>query len=548
MAPRVRRTITDAYVWPSVIGDITKWIKECPDCPLAKAKRNIKHNQYNPTQYRKPRNAYGIDFYGIAKSRNGYVGVLTVVDLYTRFVQFIPVQDTTAATAAKALVENVILSRGPFSILVSDGAKAYTGKIMQHFARTHNIHHVTTYHWPQGNAITERNHVILGEFLRLIPADKRDRWENEIPHLAFAVNMSVNSTNGFTPFELDCGYQPITPFDIKFQGKPTVEDLDPAKFLKTKVEVEITKERMQALYEIANRYAEAARMTELESLNKPSGRKITFSKGEKVIIYAPAQQSRRSRAEDSEESDDSDETTSVWKPKHSLSWRRAEILEKISNTTYSVKCDNGRILQRSVALIVRDNSKKAAQTKTVQQQKSPEATSSSDFAEGDFVAAKDNLTATEYEIAQITDVNDDGTLQLRYYGTTNVDLKKAVFKRVWETRFGTTMLQDKMPPKSEKPSPYVATEVDIELIVTKVMLTEQGKLSQKSVTALQATPLHHRVMNRLKARDVPTADTSSAEQGDNENISRKQKRQPDNISHGEKPTKIRKILRSHAKA
>ena len=111
------------------------WMSECPDCPLAKAKKkNIAHNQYSPTTYRRPRNAYGVDFYSIAKSVRGHVGVLTVVDLYSRRVMFIPVKDLTAETFAQKLLERVVWERGAFKVLVSDGANAFVDKIAKRLA------------------------------------------------------------------------------------------------------------------------------------------------------------------------------------------------------------------------------------------------------------------------------------------------------------------------------------------------------------------------------------------------------------------------------
>lgn len=200
--------------------DIYSWLSECPECPLAKAKKNISHNQYSPTEYRRPRNAYGVDYYGIAKSKRGYVGVMTVVDLHTRWVDYIPVKNETAEAFTRAMLERIVWKRGAFSILCSDGANAFVGKVAKQLASLLHIDKISTYHYPQGNSTTERNHVLLGEFLRMLPPHKRDAWEEEIGAVAYAANMSTNSSTGFSPFELDCGYQPSSTADLMFQDRP----------------------------------------------------------------------------------------------------------------------------------------------------------------------------------------------------------------------------------------------------------------------------------------------------------------------------------------
>ena len=45
MTQRVRRVLTNKYVWPKMTSDILSEIAKCSECPLAKAKKNIKHIQ-----------------------------------------------------------------------------------------------------------------------------------------------------------------------------------------------------------------------------------------------------------------------------------------------------------------------------------------------------------------------------------------------------------------------------------------------------------------------------------------------------------------------
>ena len=509
---RVRKVISDTHIWPKMFKDIHNWLQECVECPLAKAKKRIAHNQYSPLQFRRPRNAYGIDFYAIEKSDSGYVGVLTLVDLFTRFVLYIPIKDETAVTASTVILHNVIYGRGPFRYLVSDGAKALTGSIIQNLTQSWGIDHIKTFYWPQGNAITERNHVVLGEFLRLLPEDRRSCWEQDIPALAYAVNMSVNSATGFSPFELDCGYQPPSLHDVAFQELPVeVQDLLPQTYQYSKDEFAAYQARTQALHEIAARYADAARMVEMENLNSEHGPTVTFEPEEKVIIYAPPGQERKAN-----------ENSFNWKSKHRLQWKRAKVLKKLSKTTYLLEDESGKKVQRSVALIVRDRSASKEPTHDdssgvamanavtkVNGESSSTGPSDTSFCVGDLVAALQTENSNTYEIALITNLTTNYA-DLRYYGTTNSDVDRAVFKLGWQIKEGLMMLTNTKPHPKEKPEEYVG-RVHRDLLVAKVTLTAQGKIDAESKRKLQQKSLvHHYLAPRDKKLTTPSVESKAS--------------------------------------
>ena len=67
-------------------------------------------------------------------------------------------------------------------------------------------------------------HVIrsIGQILRSTVSSEQNDWVPRTPLVEFALNSSINSSSGFTPFELNCGYLPkLVPFpsdDIKYRG------------------------------------------------------------------------------------------------------------------------------------------------------------------------------------------------------------------------------------------------------------------------------------------------------------------------------------------
>ena len=73
------------------------------DGELSREVRDMR-GQFPVREFAQPRLAYAIDFYGIGPSIDGYVGVLSMIDLFSRWLTFIPVKDNTAATAVRVLL------------------------------------------------------------------------------------------------------------------------------------------------------------------------------------------------------------------------------------------------------------------------------------------------------------------------------------------------------------------------------------------------------------------------------------------------------------
>ena len=152
-----------------------------------------------------------------------------------------------------------------------------------------------------------------------------------MPILAYAVNMTVNASTGFTPFEMDTGYNSNSPIDMLFARKPMELDID--TFEKSAKEHLVHVQRVKELYVMASAIANDAREVVMNRLNSSTGVKPKFEVNEKVGVYVPGVPSK----------------DSAWKQKHLLHWRFATVIERVSHTTYIVKDRRGRTFQRSIA-------------------------------------------------------------------------------------------------------------------------------------------------------------------------------------------------------
>lgn len=487
MIRRVRRVLTSKYRWPKMISNMLTWIAECSECPLKKAKMNIAHNLYSPTDWRKPRTAYGVDFYSIATSRRGHVGVLTVTDLFTRFVMFIPVKDKTAETFAQVLMERVVFQRGAFKHLVSDGAQAFVGKTASNLAEMLKIKKVETYYYPQGNSTTERNHILLGEFLRLLPEDRRPDWDLEVGAVAYAQNMCVNSSTGFSPFELDCGFQPSSTADLIFQGKP-LPVFETEMFAKTPEEQMQLMQRIKDMHKIAQETDKLSKEITIQRLNNQNSKALDYIPGEKVLMYVRASPAK------------SGEANSPWKSKHLTHWRRGTVMKKLSSSTYEVIDTKGQTFIRSVALMKKDTSKTDAISEV---EESQDANSIADIISeekfyqiGTMLAIREdnNPDNKEFVIVETLKTLESGNLMVRYYGTTSKNTDKAKFSLVWVDN------KDRILLRNDKPSGHKAMTalIDPELILGEIKLNADQTLSRESLTYLDNKGLRMQVLKTVK--------------------------------------------------
>ena len=117
-------------------------------------------------------------------------------------------QVTAKEVAWLFLKEVMRLHRVPESI-VSD----HDTKFMSMF--WHELHRLmgtkllmsTVFH-PQMDGTTEQANCSIGQILRMIINDDQKNCTDKCPMVEFALNSSVSTTTGFTPFKLNEGYMP----------------------------------------------------------------------------------------------------------------------------------------------------------------------------------------------------------------------------------------------------------------------------------------------------------------------------------------------------
>jgi hypothetical protein len=203
--------IRDRYYWPGMYKQIKQHIVACTKCKQFKISRTKSSGKLQPIE---PPTGI-LDLMGpLTQSSNGCKYILVCTDYLSRFAITQATMNCTAETAARFLVEKVILQYGVPKQLLTDRGSHFMSNVFEAIASRCGVNHITTttYH-PQCNGLTERfNATLVGSISTYVNQQQTD-WDEYLPYATFAYNTSKQSTTQMEPFKLMYGRDAILPFD-----------------------------------------------------------------------------------------------------------------------------------------------------------------------------------------------------------------------------------------------------------------------------------------------------------------------------------------------
>lgn len=141
----------------------------------------------------------------LPRSKAGFMYILVIQDLFTRWVECCPLRVATGVKIWEAL-ENLVVSRWgtPRYILTNNGIE-FANKILRKFANECGIELVITppYH-PQANPVERVNRVLKTMIVAYLKQDHRE-WDRYLDDFRFAYNSahhtSFSASSAFLNFE-----------------------------------------------------------------------------------------------------------------------------------------------------------------------------------------------------------------------------------------------------------------------------------------------------------------------------------------------------------
>ena len=186
-------------------GCTSFYITSCTTCQKAKC------NNYPPKAPllpmaipTKPMEFIAIDIAHMPKDSNGYQYFLIIGDIFSKYIQAVPLRDQTASTISKALSTSWIFIHGNPLLLLSDQGTNINGGVIRVLCDTFGIEkrRSSAYH-SQGNGFAERNIRNVKELICAVLLHRKldqVKWHQLLPELVFALNCSESSAIKCVPY------------------------------------------------------------------------------------------------------------------------------------------------------------------------------------------------------------------------------------------------------------------------------------------------------------------------------------------------------------
>lgn len=192
--------------WKYMRKHVRQFIQQCPVCQkLREHHREIKTHPFTTASYM-PMDVLNIDTIGpVAKDALGNEYIIVIIDCFTRWVELFGVPDTSALSAARALLQHTGRFGTP-GVIRSDRGSQYVNNIIAEYSSlvVTTMEHTLAYS-KEENAIVERCNKEVMRHLRAIILEKRvqEFWSSDqLPLVQRILNCEVKTNTGVSPAEL----------------------------------------------------------------------------------------------------------------------------------------------------------------------------------------------------------------------------------------------------------------------------------------------------------------------------------------------------------
>uniref|UniRef100_A0ABD2WL33 RNA-directed DNA polymerase n=2 Tax=Trichogramma kaykai TaxID=54128 RepID=A0ABD2WL33_9HYME len=271
--------IAESYFWPRMYTDVADYVRKCQICQQIKVEQRAQRGLMGYRAIRKPWHTVAADIAGpFPKSYNGMEYMLIFEDLFSKWVECIPIRQANGKTILKFFKERIVLRYGPPRTLQTDNGTEFRNELIDDYLHTMNIaHYFNPAYYPQVNIVERTNRTYKTMIKAYVEEDHRE-WDEKLPELTFAYNTAKQSSTGMSPAELIYGVQPEQPGSFRRELELEAQDQEQDEA------VTAWKAKLQGLPEKHEKAAEnLKKANEKQAKYYNAGRRTTeFEVGEKV--------------------------------------------------------------------------------------------------------------------------------------------------------------------------------------------------------------------------------------------------------------------------
>lgn len=206
---RTLEKICRDYFWPSIREDTIRYVTSCDSCQRHKPRNAQPQGLLSPLPIPDERfDTISIDFMTLPLSKDGFNSCFVIVDKLTKLISLTATKDTSSASdTAKIFVQKWFLSgRGLPKSIISDRDTRFVSSFWRGIMKNLGIElQLTTARHQQANGQAENIVKLTKDTLRAFVGYNGKDWTTFLPYVEFALNDSVSSATGFSPFQLAFG-------------------------------------------------------------------------------------------------------------------------------------------------------------------------------------------------------------------------------------------------------------------------------------------------------------------------------------------------------
>ena len=201
------------FWWQGYTRDIAKWIKCCSMCTRRKTPRPSHAGDALTVTCGRPKHTYQMDILGpFPETSNGNAYVLTMIDIFTRWLMAVPIHNHKSSTIGEAIYRHVVCEHGVPAAIHTDRGRDFISKGILTMCDRFGIRKITTSgHQPQAMGHIERTHRFINGALTMLYNKHKNDWDFYLPAVVFAHRISPSEATGYSPFRLTYGADPVAP-------------------------------------------------------------------------------------------------------------------------------------------------------------------------------------------------------------------------------------------------------------------------------------------------------------------------------------------------
>ena len=228
-------SIAKDYYWPTLIKDVTHWVKSCVVCQATKV-----------TRYNRPKIGFfpdnterfqfvHIDLVGpLNESSCNNKYILTAKDRATGFLVTMPITDKKAVTVRNAFFQCWVGPFGVPQVVVSDNGREFVNTALtEAFEQLGIDHRFVSPYSPQTNGFIERQHKTINVALRAL-TDKTN-WALHLPLITATLNNTFIEGSPYTPAQYALGTAQNLSGRVMFDKIESTEVVTTPNTLETKI-------------------------------------------------------------------------------------------------------------------------------------------------------------------------------------------------------------------------------------------------------------------------------------------------------------------------